>query len=64
LDEGGLNLVPLSGSDGNVSHGGNGTSNAEVMDDAIDSLVETVLDKGGQVVFTDSGALENTIASP
>jgi hypothetical protein len=55
LDESGLNLVPL---DGNAGMDGNGMSNAEVMDDAVDSLVETVLDKGGRVVFTDSGALE------
>jgi hypothetical protein len=30
----------------------------EVLDDAVDELVETVLANGGQVVFVDNGALE------
>jgi hypothetical protein len=34
------------------------TGAAAVMDDAVDSLVEAVLDKGGRVIFTDSGVLQ------
>jgi hypothetical protein len=62
LDESGLNLMPVNGTGGDNSGNGtgntNGTSNAQVMDDAVDSLVETVLDKGGRVVFTNSGTLK------
>jgi hypothetical protein len=53
--------MPVNGADvnnRNVTGNTDGTSNAQIMDDAVDSLVETVLDKGGRVVFTDSGALE------
>lgn len=66
LDESGLNLMPVNGhnqrnganGNSNVNGSANGTNGLEVMDDAVDSLVEAVLDKGGRVIFTDSGALE------
>ena len=46
LDESGVHLLPSDGA------GGPGA-----LDDAVDDLIETVLGKGGRVVFVDDGAL-------
>jgi len=47
VDSTGINLIPAD----NLAEPG-------VMDDAVDELIETVLAKGGQVVFTEDGTLE------
>ncbi|MDP1713131.1 MAG: hypothetical protein Q8L41_00170 [Anaerolineales bacterium] len=47
LDSTGINLIPAD----NLAEAG-------ILDDAVDELIETVLSKGGQVVFTEDGTLE------
>ena len=48
LDETGVHLLPAED-----------PTAADVIDDAVDEIIDTVLSKGGQVVFVDNGQLEN-----
>jgi hypothetical protein len=55
LDESGIHLLPAEPADANDAAGSAGSA---VLEDAVDDVIETVIGKGGRVVFTPSGQLD------